>query len=70
MSSVREVLPGRDYFLPPSIQKKDPLTLTEEELVSMLAASPAPAGKTQQTSESIRKIISVFFIDSDSCSAL
>ncbi|MBP3215354.1 MAG: NFACT family protein [Clostridium sp.] len=46
ISSVREVLPGRDYFLPPSIQKKDPLTLTEDELVSILAASPAPAGKT------------------------
>lgn len=30
MSSVREVLPGRAYFLPQTQEKQDPLTLTEE----------------------------------------
>ena len=31
VSSVREVLPGRDYFIPHSGEKKDPLTITETE---------------------------------------
>ena len=45
VSSVREVLPGREYFLPPSIRKKDPLTITQEELEEILAASSAPSGR-------------------------
>ena len=31
MSSVREVLPGRTWFIPHTQDKKDPLTITEEE---------------------------------------
>ena len=30
MSSVREVLPGREYFIPHTQDKEDPLTITEE----------------------------------------
>lgn len=46
MSSLREVLPGREYFLPPSISKKNPLAMTEEELVEILSSSGDPAGRT------------------------
>ena len=31
MSSVREVLPGREYFIPKTQDKLDPLTVSEEE---------------------------------------
>ena len=31
VSSVREVLPGRDYFIPDTVHKLDPLTVTEED---------------------------------------
>ena len=34
MSSVREVLPGRQYFLPQTQEKSDPLTINEEEFIS------------------------------------
>ena len=34
MSSVREVLPGREYFIPKTQDKLDPLTITEEEFIS------------------------------------
>lgn len=33
MSSVREVLPGRDYFIPDTQKKKNPLTVTREEVL-------------------------------------
>ncbi|MEE1040731.1 MAG: NFACT family protein, partial [Lachnospiraceae bacterium] len=36
VSSVREVLPGRDYFIPDTQSKKDPLTETHEGLMSVL----------------------------------
>ncbi len=36
MSSVREVLPGRKYFLPETQKKADPLTVSEEEFVSLV----------------------------------
>lgn len=32
MSSIREVLPGRPYFIPDTMHKKDPLTLTQDEV--------------------------------------
>ena len=37
MSSVREVLPGRAYFIPQTKDKKEPLPLTDEELDEILA---------------------------------
>ncbi len=36
VSSVREVLPGRTYFIPDTQSKKDPLTETHEGLMSVL----------------------------------
>lgn len=45
MSSVREVLPGRDYFIPQTVEKGDPLTLTEEAFRRAMAASPMPVQK-------------------------
>ena len=39
MSSVREVLPGREYFLPQTQDKADPLTVTEEEFTEKVYVS-------------------------------
>ena len=36
VSSVREVLPGRDYFLPQTVEKKDPLTASEADFPQYL----------------------------------
>lgn len=49
VSSVREVLPGRPYFLPQTVQKQDPLTAREDDFSAVLAASSAPAGKAIYT---------------------
>lgn len=40
MSSVREVLPGREYFIPLTSAKEDPLTVTEEDFRQALSSSP------------------------------
>ena len=45
MSSVREVLPGREYFIPKTQDKLDPLTITEEEFLSVICQKPLPAAK-------------------------
>lgn len=45
MSSVREVLPGREYFIPKTQDKLDPLTITEEEFISTICQRPLPAAK-------------------------
>lgn len=45
ISSVREVLPGRQYFVPQTMEKADPLTVTEEEFKSLLSRAALPAGK-------------------------
>lgn len=41
LSSLREVLPGRTYFLPDQLKKLDPLTMTEESFKSALKQSGA-----------------------------
>lgn len=38
MSEVRQVLPGLYYHLPPAQEKRDPLTVTREEFLSLLPA--------------------------------
>ena len=38
VSSLREVLPGRPYFVPEKLQKTNPLSLTEETFTTALAA--------------------------------
>lgn len=45
MSSVREVLPGREYFIPKTQDKLDPLTITEEEFIADICPKPLPAAK-------------------------
>lgn len=40
MSSVREVLPGREYFIPKTQEKLDPLTVTKEEFVDQVCTKP------------------------------
>ncbi len=45
VSSVREVLPGRPYFIPQTMEKADPLTVTEEAFSALLHGTPAPVQK-------------------------
>ena len=45
MSSVREVLPGRDYFIPMTQEKLDPLTVTEEEFINIVCTRPMQIAK-------------------------
>ena len=45
VSSVREVLPGRDYFIPHSGEKKNPLTITETEFKELLHSTPQDLSK-------------------------
>lgn len=49
MSSVREVLPGRDYFIPQTMDKKDPLTVSEEAFCELLSQTAAPLSKALYT---------------------
>lgn len=39
ISSVREVLPGREYFIPETMHKANPLTITEEDFLTLMASS-------------------------------
>ena len=50
VSSVREVLPGRPYFIPDTMQKQDPLTVTEENFCRILSEKPMPLGKALYSS--------------------
>ena len=40
MSSVREVLPGREYFIPNTRDKENPLTVSEEEFTQHICKKP------------------------------
>lgn len=50
MSSVREVLPGRRYFIPDTMEKSDPLSVNEKEFLDTLKKKPVPLGKAIYTS--------------------
>ncbi|MBP3602861.1 MAG: NFACT family protein [Lachnospiraceae bacterium] len=50
VSSVREVLPGRDYFIPMTQDKKDPLTVTESEFKEMISSKSTAVYKALYTS--------------------
>lgn len=50
VSSVREVLPGRDYFIPDTMEKSDPLTVTAKEFADILHVKPHPLSKAVYTS--------------------
>ena len=45
VSSVREVLPGRDYFIPNTLEKKDPLLATPESIISEALSRPDTLAK-------------------------
>jgi predicted ribosome quality control (RQC) complex YloA/Tae2 family protein len=45
VSSVREVLPGRDYFIPLTSEKYDPLTIDYEQFRDVILKKPMPVGK-------------------------
>ena len=45
MSSVREVLPGREYFIPDTMKKENPLGIPEENFTQELRSKPMPVGK-------------------------
>ena len=45
VSSVREVLPGREYFIPNTQDKEDPLTVSREEIHRVLTAVSRPVFK-------------------------
>ena len=49
VSSVREVLPGRMYFIPETQHKYDPQTITEEEFFSSVCQKPMPLSKAIYT---------------------
>ncbi|MEE1087208.1 MAG: NFACT RNA binding domain-containing protein [Schaedlerella sp.] len=50
MSSVREVLPGRAYFIPDTMNKLDPLTVSEADFIQALSHKPMPLAKSIYTS--------------------
>ena len=50
MSSVREVLPGRQYFIPDTLHKADPLSAAFEDFRSLLSEKPMPLAKAVYTS--------------------
>ena len=50
VSSVREVLPGRTYFIPETMSKKDPLSVTTEEFIQAVSQKPMPLAKAVYTS--------------------
>ncbi len=49
ISSVREVLPGRNYFIPATQEKLNPLELTYEEFCSAILSKPQAVGKALYT---------------------
>lgn len=50
VSSVREVLPGLDYFIPNTTDKLNPLTTTDAEFANTVCSKPLPAAKAIYTS--------------------
>lgn len=50
MSSVREVLPGREYFIPQTQEKDDPFTVTEEVFIEKVCRKPCNISRAIYTS--------------------
>lgn len=50
ISSVREVLPGREYFIPDTMHKEDPLNVDQETFRRLLTEKPAALSKAIYTS--------------------
>lgn len=49
VSSVREVLPGREWFIPDTMGKHDPLTVEKEEFENLMRNAHMPAQKAVYT---------------------
>lgn len=49
MSSVREVLPGRPYFVPNTREQHDPLSVTASGIADVLLSKPMPLSKAFYT---------------------
>ncbi|MDO5417325.1 MAG: NFACT RNA binding domain-containing protein [Lachnospiraceae bacterium] len=45
VSSVREVLPGRAYFIPQTVEKLNPLEVSEEAFMEAIHSAPMPVSK-------------------------
>ena len=71
ISSVREVLPGRPYFIPETQEKEDPLTVSEGAFVSVVYSKAAKLSKALYTSltgispVAAEEIVSRASLDSD-----
>lgn len=50
VSSVREVLPGRDYFIPETQDKWNPLTVDRDHFIEKVMTKPLPIAKALYTS--------------------
>ncbi len=50
VSSVREVLPGREYFIPNTLEKENPYEITQEDFISKVLAKPTTPAKSIYTS--------------------
>lgn len=50
VSSVREVLPGRAYFIPKTQDKKNPLTIGKQEFIMDITVKPVPCYQAVYTS--------------------
>ena len=50
MSSVREVLPGRDYFIPETVEKLNPLDVSFADFCEILSTKPTNLAKAIYTS--------------------
>ncbi len=50
VSSIREVLPGRTYFVPDTMQKANPLIVDTNSFMSTLKEKPLPLSKAMNTS--------------------
>ena len=76
VSSVREVLPGRPYFIPMTQDKKDPLTVTEAEFKEIICSKTTAIYKALYTSftglspQISQEICSVASVDGDASTAL
>ncbi len=49
MSSVREVLPGRDYFIPDTMEKRNPLNVSYKDFSEALVGKPTQLAKAIYT---------------------
>lgn len=49
-SSIREVLPGRDYFIPMTQEKFDPLSIIEKDFLEIVCKKQLPIAKALYTS--------------------